>query len=196
MKYPVTLSYIHNGLVRASFMESLLNFLADHEIENINPAQGLYIAQNRNETSKRFVASGSEYWWIIDTDIKFEPGDLGKLLELARPDNIVSALYFARMAGNLVPVWLRYNGSQYELQGKLALASDPIELDAIGMGFCVIGRQVVEALGSKAFDHFYLNGELVGEDVAFCHRAKERGFKIIGDPNTVVTHEKVLGLVK
>ena len=58
----------------------------------------------------------------------------------------------------------------------------------IGMGFTAINKQVLKGLGERPFDRMVLNSRLYGEDLSFCHRAREAGFKIMCDPEIQVGH--------
>jgi hypothetical protein len=75
-----------------------------------------------------------------------------------------------------------------------------IEVDGVGMGFCLIKRYVVEKIGPKSFNSILIKDLLdeqlmeiedvspMGGDLAFCQQARRNGFKVWVDTNIEIGH--------
>lgn len=153
---------------------------------------GHYIGAQRNELAGAAIEAGSDYLLWIDSDQSFPHDTLSRLL--ARGKDIIgpnialrrtptgpSAARFAP-DGKPEPVWTR---------PEQAAANEIEEVDAIGMGLCLVSRKVFEAVDKPWFDHR-------GEDYRFCANAKLAGFKVWCDHGLSAdighVHERVLGL--
>jgi hypothetical protein len=194
----VMVGYCTGGTVDAEFTESLLGLVTEspHEILVSYAYSGPLIARSRNFLLSRFLASDKDYFLSVDTDIQFQTDDLDRLLDADR--DIVSGLYYGldRNTWDSFPVALRKRED-----GSLPpIPKDDLELglqqvDAVGMGFVLIRRPVVELLGVDLsggfpFGELVVDGRLYGEDATFCTRAKEAGFEVWLQPEVRVGHKK------
>ncbi len=66
--------------------------------------------------------------------------------------------------------------------------SKPREIDACGMGFTVIKK---ELFGIR-FAFETRSGKIYGEDMVFCERAKSYGYKIVLDPSVKCGHLRMI----
>jgi len=68
------------------------------------------------------------------------------------------------------------------------------QVDTIGMGFTYIRREVFEKIEKPYFDFGWVEkdgkktDQMIGEDVYFCKKAKEAGFKIWANPEIEIGH--------
>ena len=91
--------------------------------------------------------------------------------------------------------FFKANGSfQFLTPADIASQQGLINVAYTGMGFMLIKRGVFEAIEYPWFKPIEKRiGHMVDftmEDVAFCLRAREKGFKILIDPAVRVGHEK------
>ena len=220
-KTTLALGYVHGGhSVHPAFMQSVQNFIfADwgksgrHVLTQILSAGGLYVDHNRNSLTYAFLKYEPQIEWLmmIDTDIAFEVQDIYAILDSADSINrpVISGLYFSNFTDQklgIQPLW--YN----EVPSKLAFShfNKPINMnghvlhpiDACGAGFMLVHRSVFEKIAElhtdehyKWFKHIEVDPNTVpmGEDLVFCQRIREAGFKIYG-LGAVVTHCKTTGL--
>lgn len=207
----VGIGYAHGGTVHEPFMRSLMNsWIWDSTrakiISGYFSSGGLYVAVNRNRVCEEFLKKDGEYLWFLDTDMVFDEDALYKLIQVAQTNNIdiLSALYFGRMVSGVKttqPVWLmEANTGVYENVGKFGHGLQ--EVDAIGMGCCLIHRPVLEKMAEvynedewQWFGHDRVQRTdgtwtHLGEDLTFCRRAKALGFKIYGTGAVIVGHLK------
>ncbi len=131
----------------------------------------------------------------IDNDIRFDPWMLDRLLEhdedivgagyLEGGKNFLSAGYFNEDRVGSLDLLCKVQGEKL------------IKVDFIGMGFCLIKRGVFESMPATWFvpiDGKNFEGKTIpfGEDVSFCKRLAEHGYKIYLDPRITneIGHEK------
>ena len=152
---------------------------------------GSLVYTSRNELVKTAIATESDYIFWLDSDMVFKPStliDMTKELEEKNLD-LLSGLYFRRVAP-YSPVLFKSltrtdSGVEYETFDKIP--NKTFEIAGCGFG-CVLMRTsmaVDVALNYKEmFDPF----RGAGEDVAFCIRAGELGYKLWCNPNISLGH--------
>jgi len=150
-------------------------------------------------------AASADYFLLLNPDTEIEPQALTELSEFWRNAENVGV-----MGGKIVnsdgsfqvqcrrrfpdpsSAFFRLFGLRHILPGhRLAcsyeLGSENIdefqEVDAVSGAFMSFSRQLVCEIGM--FDEGYF---LMGEDLDFCYRAKQAGYKVVYYPRCVVTH--------
>lgn len=119
---------------------------------------------------------------MVDTDMTFLPDTLNRLLEVNEP--IVGALTFGSNSEGSFPVLHRMTESGMERITNYP-EDELFEVDATGAACLLVNRDVFEKLRAND-DGLYpwfqegrtLHGREVGEDVAFCLKAREQGLPI------------------
>ncbi|MGA1870541.1 MAG: glycosyltransferase family 2 protein [bacterium] len=140
-----------------------------------------------------------DYIMWIDSDIIFTVEQFQKLL--IHKKDIMSGLYYMEGGRQFATVadwdeeYFKKNGYFKFLQNEdIDREKDKIEVSYTGMGFMLVKSGVFESMEYPWFRPINMKiGEMVDftmEDVAFCIRAKEKGYKIYVDPNVIVGHEK------
>ena len=141
-----------------------------------------------------------DYIMWIDSDQIFSFDQIQKLISYDK--DIVSGIYKTENGQNFACVkdwdqeFYKKHGSFYFLQQEDVVNHRGLmEVDYNGMGFMLIKKGVFEKVPYPWFCQLKKQiGDLedyCSEDVAFCHLAKEAGFKIFIDPHMVVGHEKM-----
>lgn len=150
----------------------------------------------RNEIAKAALAAephATHLLWI-DDDMVFAPQSAERLLAHDLP--IVGGLCFNRRHPYM-PILLRRwpaganmgtdeYGYVYEDEARVeieAKGTPLFEVDATGAAFLLVKREVFETVGEKPFAN--IRG---GEDVSFCRRAQEAGFKVFVDTSVGIGH--------
>jgi GT2 family glycosyltransferase len=159
---------------------------------------GPYVHWNRQKLLQTAIKERSTHLMFIDTDVFFQPDSVTRLL--AHDKDIVGGLYN-------IKVMPKQNALRV-----LSITGEPIAVPATAIprqlfdrvydpgcafiapptGFLLINVDRVREVGLDpltAFDFMRRsNGDLVGEDVAFCERAHMAGLEIWCDPTVAVEH--------
>lgn len=154
--------------------------------------QGSLVAKNRNyiwEMMKIDNKDNPSDLLFIDSDIVFEPEDVATIERQLEKYDIVTGLYIVKAWDWSPAIFKRQTGEDY---GFTPIQEGLFEVDACGAGFLGISKRVIEhpLMQDEPFN-FIREGNVVhGEDVSFCQRAREAGFKILCDPSVKVGHIK------
>ncbi len=223
------MAWVHNGDVRGDWAECYaeLRLVDSHHRRLINPSErpiiekGLYVHRNRNQAVWRFLKERSEPWLMfLDTDMLFAPIQFYALYDeaVATGPGVHAGIYYGIFAsegiGNgqnkagtnhgqimISSTWLIKKDGVIHTVGERRLEVRD-DLDACGMGFTLIHRDVLTALANAMPNHanawFGHDEEAdqdgvidgIGEDTTFCTRAKKLGFKIYGHDTIALGHDK------
>lgn len=150
---------------------------------------GSLVYTSRNDLVQIAIKQGCDYIFWLDSDMMFPPDVLVRMFEDLKHGDIVSGLYFRRVAPFTPVIYDRLDiddtGCHYTEPKDIP---DGI-FEVAGCGFgCVlmptdIMLDVLEKYGSPFTP---ING--IGEDLSFCWRARQLGFKIVCDPDIPLGH--------
>lgn len=140
-----------------------------------------------------------DYLMWIDSDMVFTPAQFQRLL--SHQADIVAGLYRMEDGRQLAAVkdwdeehFAKHGAFQFLGPEDVRDAQELIEVAYAGMGFMLVRQGVFEKLEYPWFKPVEKRiGDAVDftmEDVAFCLRAREIGFRILVDPAVGVGHEK------
>lgn len=207
----VHLAYCHNGSVRAAWAECYSQLLIHdaatrHLIKSKGMVRGLYVPGNRNLLTRLMLRDTKCEWlFFLDVDMLFEPKQFHDLYDAAVENkcDILGGLYYGYQGdGCIYPTWLEMHKDGLQQQTASTRTVAIQDLATIGMGFTLIHRRVLEALGDAMPNHNWawfghdeaqlVTGETdcIGEDTTFCARARKLGFKVQGDSRICLGHEK------
>lgn len=192
----IYLSILNEGWIRSELAIKLPRWLSEmteagHEIHYessfLRP-----IAHNRNTIVKRFLASDCDYLLQIDSDVVPSKNPI-ELVEYTK--DIISC-----------PCWIYQhkkflNIYKYDKDGIYLIPVDPtqhkelIEIDSTGSGIIMCSRKVLEDIKAPFERLFDEDGiETRGLDLAFCDKAKEKGYKIYSHLDYISKHYKTIDL--
>jgi len=134
----------------------------------------------REQAAKYLLESGCDSLLFIDSDMVVPMDLVPRLIEADK--DIVSGLAFKRVPGYEPCIFKKCDreGTQFWFDYPKGL----IEIQGVGMACTLIKRKVFE----KTPKPWFFPETDLGEDLAFCVRAKEQGFKIYCDTNLVCGH--------
>jgi len=177
----------------------LAQFCAKHNIGyalDVIPGDA-FIGKARNMIAHRFLKSGFRDLLYIDADIGFDVEGAVKLCTAEPP--IVMGLYRMKC-----PEPVRYPALMIDPPERFEGDPSLIGLHYGPAGFMRIRREVLEAMAVKWPDEWYkhdagekihdffphgrFENQFIGEDIGFCNRAKECGFKIWAAQNVKLNH--------
>lgn len=149
---------------------------------------GYQIDQIRNliaDWAKRY-----DYLFSVDSDIVLPKDTLVKML--AADKDIISGLYIQRIPDrHTLEVYMDNNGGCVNIPYKLIKDRPVVEIAACGMGCALIKGDVFRKL---EYPHFVYKSAInhkdtVSEDVYFCLKARQAGFKVWADPSIMCDHK-------
>ena len=142
-----------------------------------------------------------DYSMWIDSDMVFTPDQFEKLLSYDK--DIVSGIYYTEDKVHFTAVQ-DWDTEYFQKTGtfkflELSDVADKTELMEIaynGMGFMLIKNGVFESIQYPWFEPRRVElsnniEDFASEDVSFCLKAREAGYKIYIDPTMIVGHEKL-----
>ena len=179
------------------YVESLVKMILytqkqGHEIEYMTQYGALYNA--RDMICKRAIRGNFDYMLMIDSDQTFPEDALCRML--ARDADIVTGVYVGKEPEHKPVLFteLYKETSEYAPYSRKrgldeCMKTDYFEVAGCGAGFFLVKEHVVRVMRIHQHDWFKPYAGL-GEDVSFCQRAREMGFKIMADNSFRIGHIK------
>ena len=152
--------------------------------------EGSLIYDSRDSIAAYAVNKGYDYVLYADSDMIFDSEDLNKLL--AHDADIVSGLYVTRNGENKNVCYKEVITRRRFPPRAPKLIHDTLttgygSVAACGFGFCLIKTEVIKCM-SKRYKSLFEPFDGVGEDIAFCLRARKCGYEIFTDRDVKLGH--------
>lgn len=175
--------------VPAQFCQSL-SVLNKYEECAIAFQMGSLIYTSRNNLATMAIQKEMDYVLWLDSDMIFSPDVLKKLLEDRDKGDIITGIYYRRVQP-FKPVLfskLDIDDSGCDWVGYDDYPEDEVfEIEGCGFGCVLTPVSAFVDVMAKFGDMFAPIGG-VGEDLSFCWRAKQCGYKIVADPQIQCGH--------
>lgn len=208
----VMIYYLSPGQVEHEFCQSLLELsiydlmTSQHLAGVFGVRSGALLAAARNMVVTQFLENDAADWMLfIDSDMVFERDALEHLFKHADAENcpIIGGLcYGLDYADGPFPVVYHLvdtpDGPMTHRPSALTQESGLLPVDGTGAAFLMIHRSVLVAMREREFSRAYPwfqetelgGGHPVGEDIAFCLRARTLGYPIVVDLDLRIGHKK------
>ena len=151
---------------------------------------GSLIYNSRNNLATMAIPKEVDYVLWLDSDMIFPPDVLKRMLEDRDKGDIITGIYYRRVSP-FKPVLfskLSIDDKGCYWEGFDDYPTDRL-FDIEGCGFgCVLTPTNVFLNVIAKFDNMFAPIGGVGEDLSFCWRARECGYKIIADPRIQCGH--------
>lgn len=151
---------------------------------------GSLIYTSRNNLATMAVQKEMDYVLWLDSDMIFSPDVLKKLLEDRDRGDIITGIYYRRVQP-FKPVLfskLDIDDNGCDWVGYDDYPEDEVfEIEGCGFGCVLTPVSAFVDVMAKFGDMFAPIGG-VGEDLSFCWRAKQCGYKIVADPKIQCGH--------
>lgn len=152
---------------------------------------GSLIYTSRNDLATLAIQMDADYVFWLDSDMVFKPDILIKMMETLKEHDldILSGLYFRRVPPYSPVLFEKLDivGVESTFKEYETLPKELFEVAACGFGCVLMKTDVFYDVQSKFGNMFSPIGNN-GEDVAFCWRARECGYKIFCDPKMICGH--------
>lgn len=147
--------------------------------------KGSLISELRDMAAKEAISGEYSHLMFIDDDIVFPPDGVQKLYNCLKP---IAAGAYAAKYGNHAVTWRNVRLEDNRLKGDTFRLKTPYQTaDATGMGFTLIRTEVLKAV-AKRFDNIFFPEWNAGEDISFCYRANQCGYKVHLDTSIDLYH--------
>lgn len=208
----VMVYYLSPGQVEHEFCQSLLEMsiydlmTSRHLAGVFGVRSGALLASARNSVVTQFLEADAADWLLfIDSDMVFERESLEMLFEHADPETcpIIGGLcYGLDFVEGPFPVVYQLvdtpDGPMTHRPAKLEQDTGLMPVDGTGAAFLMIHKSVLTAVRDRGFSKAYPwfqetelgGGHPVGEDIAFCLRARTLGFPIVVNLDLRIGHKK------
>ena len=178
--------------VREIPMKTVRSLLATAQkgVVDVMFVEGSLIYDSRDHIAQFAVENDYDYVLYADSDMVFESDDLIKLVE--HDTDIVSGLYVTRHGEDKNVCYTKIiTRRKYPYRAPKLIhdtrSTGYSQIAAVGFGFCLIKTQVLKTL-FKHYKSIFEPKWGVGEDIAFCIRARKHGYKIYIDRDVKLGH--------
>jgi cellulose synthase/poly-beta-1,6-N-acetylglucosamine synthase-like glycosyltransferase len=198
-KTSVALCVSVNHTLPGQFLKHFMNFyLRNKDKYDLFPVvECHYVTEYaRNQMINKLikVSNVPDYFFFIDSDMIFAHDTLDKLIEADK--DIITGLYFQKHKPHY-PLLLKirelsdlehYTRKKYVWHTEYKL-NEIEEIDACGAGALLVKSDVFKKVNSPWFDFKIDNiGCPVGEDIFFCRKLQNNGYKIYSHNGTMIDH--------
>lgn len=135
----------------------------------------------------------SEADWMVNIDCDQDWGENG-ISELIQTGGAINSSVVHMKSPPYNPNYYYWKDNEF-LQWDQQIPDQPFEADGVGWGMIAISRSAAEDLyhtyGGELFERPVLNhwnNIYMGEDIAFCYRAREMNYKIMINPSIKTSH--------
>jgi GT2 family glycosyltransferase len=179
--------------LEANFVECLLNLRPVGEVE-IKLLKGTLVYDARNQLIQYALDKGGyDYILWLDSDMTFEPDLLERLLEDIEGRQLVTGLCFGRRPPFNPCIYKSIRVEQEGLgympytDNYFDYPRDQIfEVEGCGFACVLMTMDMAEAMSVYGVPFFPIAG--LGEDLAYCYRAKKLDYKLWCDSRLKIGH--------
>lgn len=152
---------------------------------------GSLIYTSRDEIAKRALLDEADMVMWFDSDMVFNPDTMARLMKYMDDYDMVTGVYYRRKPPFSPTI---FKTMEINLEDQSAtweefdeVPGEPFEVAACGFGCVLMKTEVFVSVFAKFGFMFSPIGN-VGEDIAFCWRARQCGYKILADPSIGLGH--------
>lgn len=179
------------GLWRAQMGLSLCRAIVSTPGEiTLSPQNGPYLALNREASMRDAIIAKSDYLIFVDTDMVFPADAFTRLI--AHGKDVIGANYYEKrlpLVTNVKPIGPNGEMADDGKLGTMTMPHEPFQCAGLGAGLLAIRvARVQECMAPPYFAFADHRGEMMGEDLAFCGRARRAGLQVWCDPTIPVLH--------
>lgn len=153
---------------------------------------GSLIYSSRDQIAKKAIQDEADLVMWFDSDMVFGPDTMRRLLgHIDNGADMVTGVYYRRTAP-YSPVLFRTmdlneEGTAFDFDEFDEIPAEPFEVAACGFGCVLMRTEIFVSVFSK-YEQMFTPILTCGEDIAFCWRARQCGYKILADPSIRLGH--------
>lgn len=155
---------------------------------------GSLIYTSRNDLASKAIELDADFVLWLDSDMVFNPDLLEKMMDHFKDPEVdfVTGVYYRRVSPFTPVIFKKLDQTKPDIWDWSGYDDFPEKLPLFpveGCGFgCVLMRTDVLMSVQGKFGNMFAPIGNVGEDLAFCWRARQCGFKIFCDPAIPLGH--------
>lgn len=151
---------------------------------------GSLIYSSRDQIAKKALLDEADLVMWFDSDMVFNPDTLRRMLKhIDDGHDMVTGIYYRRTPPFSAVGFSKLDATEdgFEWEELTDIPDEPFEVAACGFG-CVLMRTEIFVSVFAKFGLMFSPIGTCGEDVAFCWRARQCGYKILADPSIGLGH--------
>lgn len=153
---------------------------------------GSLIYSSRDQIAKKALLDETDLVMWFDSDMMFSPDTMQRMLKLIDDGHdMVTGIYYRRTppfsAVAFKTMELNEEGTGFNWTEFDEIPEGLFEVGACGFGCVLMKTEIFVSVFSK-FGQMFTPIANCGEDIAFCWRARQCGYKIIADPSIHLGH--------
>lgn len=150
---------------------------------------GSLIYESRNNLAKQAIKVGADYVLWLDSDMIFPTDTMEKMLKhMEEGKDIVSGLYFRRRNPFTPVLFKKLNAEDGSWEGYDDYPQNStFEVEGVGFGCCMTRTSALQDLFLN-YQTCFNPITAFGEDLSFCTRAREMGYKVYADSSISCGH--------
>ena len=163
-------------------------------LKRIGPTKHSFLSNSlvydaRNALAQEAIDTGADRILFIDSDMYFKPDMMERMAQdLDDGANVVSGIYFTRRFPTQPCIY-----KAVDMTGKTEVYTDYpkdklFQIAGCGFGAVMMNTDVLKAVSNTHGKPFNPMPGILGEDLAFCYRARDLGYKIFCDSRIKVGH--------
>jgi len=178
-----TLDFVHSA-----FMECLIKLTKRLSLECVDfdvcIISGTLVYVARDRLANKAINEDFTHVLWLDSDMVFQPDIFRDLLDTGK--DFVTGIYHARRPGHASCIFKRCDELDH-IERFDKYPSDTFEIGGCGFGCVLIKTDILKAVKLN-YKTCFLPKPQLGEDIAFCQRARAMGFKIWCEPSVQCGH--------
>ena len=185
--YYISILIPSRGYCNAAFAMALKNL----ELPLYTMLQSKYITGCFIDSMRNQLVEASTHDWLLFMDDDVLPPTKGLVKLIEHDKDIVTGLYFAKQPPHFPQIYKKNKEDDKLYDAIWDYGKEKLfEVDACGAGFMLVKRAVFQKIGAPYFKYVTDDDgkRVTGEDLWFCRRAREEGFRIHCDPTVLCTH--------
>lgn len=174
-----TLDYMHS-----EFVKSLIGLISKLECRyEISIQSGTLVYMARDTLAKKAINENFDFVLWLDSDMVFQPTLLEDLQFSGR--DFVTGVYQARRPGFMSCVFEKIDLDSFRPCEKYPRSTFQVE----GCGFgCVLISTAILKHVMQTYKTCFMPVKDYGEDIAFCLRVRDLGYKLYCEPSAICGH--------
>lgn len=154
---------------------------------------GSLIYTSRNEIAKRAIQTGADLVMWFDSDMVFNPDTLTRMLNVLDDNDLdmLSGIYYRRTEPFSPVIYRHMDIDEEEEKAQyddvVTFPNELFEIEACGFGCVLMKTEMFIDVYTHYGNMFSPIGN-IGEDIAFCWRARQCGYKIYAEPSIMLGH--------